>query len=396
MQLVQVKYGSIAELFYHSGLIFSDGDGDSKVMDHIYCLDIEGAIPKGWPLATASAFEPTPLLQNPSFPAVELEPTPSGLVDDPSADHHLSITPAIDRMVNESGNSGSPSQTASVTGSSIVVGLPSQSNPTVVQESPFPASKTGSQLFRTGRTELSGERGPNESPPTGGMDVDGEAQAEVEDKSPMPPSSNSLSSIAAAGATELDPNDMFTARSNAGPGKVSSKVPSTTISAFGPELGPLFFQSDSDLTDLEDNSNSVHHSSESNRRNANSAPPKRKRNIHDGSDSIKDSSESDTDSDQDPSQLDNKHSKSIARTRKRKTGPGAKRQKRNPAGPTSHSNSALSRDSPRVPYSTLASQRSLERKYSSEENSYSYSGTIAGPRIDLDIVTVCICCSVAE
>jgi len=324
MQLVQVKYGSIADLFYHSDLIFSDGDGDSKVIDHIYCLDIEGAIPKGWPLATTSAADPTPLLQNPPFPAAELEPAES----------------TIDHMaVDESGNGGSPSQTALDARPSVVANFPSQANPIIVQDSPFSAPKPNSQLVRTGTTELSGERGSNESPAVGRMDVEGEAQPKIEDKSPMSLPSDSPSSIAVAHAAESDANDMLTARLNAGPGRVSSSVPLAVVSGF----------SDSDLTDLDNNYNEVYDPPES-------VPTKRKCSIHDDPDSINRSSESDTDSDQDSSQLDNKHSKSIGPKRKRKTGPRAKCQKRNPAGPASHSNSAFSCDSSHVSYSTLASQ----------------------------------------
>ena len=110
------------------------------MIDHIYCLDLEGTIPKGWPLAMASTINPTSLLQNPSFRAEELEPTESRLFNDSSADHHLSLT-AIDHMViNESGNEESPSQTASVTSSSVVVSLGSQADPTLCK-SPISCTK---------------------------------------------------------------------------------------------------------------------------------------------------------------------------------------------------------------------------------------------------------------
>ena len=87
-----------------------------------------------------STINPTSLLQNPSFRAEELEPTESRLFNDSSADHHLSLT-AIDHMViNESGNGESPSQTASVTSSSVVVSLGSRADHTLCK-SPISCTK---------------------------------------------------------------------------------------------------------------------------------------------------------------------------------------------------------------------------------------------------------------
>ena len=71
---------------------------------------------------------PTSLLQNPSQ---ELEPTESRLFNDSSADHHLSLTAIYHMAINETGNGESPSQTASVTSSSVVISLGSQADPTL-------------------------------------------------------------------------------------------------------------------------------------------------------------------------------------------------------------------------------------------------------------------------
>ncbi|EDR04387.1 uncharacterized protein LACBIDRAFT_304615 [Laccaria bicolor S238N-H82] len=473
-------------------VVGSNGDGDDKVVDNLYCQDIEGAIPLGWPLVvTSTPLEPidtnlstlttqtatdsaSPVVeiissketstsgQNPPIPFAEMEATDASSVKARLADVQLQHkTHPIDHVVTaESRDNQTPSATALITGSSIPV-TPSQSQPNSndyslaatehntatplfadrplssteqidclpgtcpidhmdIDESPpsttalvpgssIPLTSSQSQPnpvelqqpaliapahvppqttqditvvanplpSTTERADCSlVDRGSNEvyTSNTGAMVVDENGQAKNRGNASTLLSSNMVSSIAVPCTAETALIELRSPCVNVDPGKISTSVrPSPSQNS----------QADSDLTDLED---SDHHSPVSNSNNATSVTMKRKCNLQENSVSTDDSSESDADSDHGPSRLNPKHSKAVSPT-KRKRHPRTKRQRKTSSNKLiSPTDSTFFCESSCSSSSTFPSQQSFQRKYVSEEDSYIYSGTILGCRIDLDIV----------
>ncbi|EDR12054.1 uncharacterized protein LACBIDRAFT_314223 [Laccaria bicolor S238N-H82] len=156
--LIEVPWGRLQQANEEiCGWFKPDGDGDDKVVDNMYCQDIEGAIPVGWPLVVTSApLEPidtnlsssttktatdsaSPIVevissketssQNPPIPLAEMETTDASSVNARLADVQLHETRPIDHVVTvESRDDRTPSATALITGSTIPV-TPSQSQP---------------------------------------------------------------------------------------------------------------------------------------------------------------------------------------------------------------------------------------------------------------------------